>query len=159
MADALATGKITFSTELGRNIGMSVPAADAYTFQVSGFYNITGRFAAGIGTGGVFYEKGMMPVLGCMKYTLLKPGKVTPFVRCDGGYGFYLGRDGNGGVLVNPSLGVSWRINSKVALFVAAGYGLQKRERLRVFDTEQFRCQFAEKLSHSQITIKIGVEL
>ena len=159
LASAREAGKITFSTEIGKNIGLSVPAAEAFAFQITGFYNFTGRFAAGIGTGGVFYEKGMMPVLGCMKYTLLKPGKVTPFVRCDGGYGFYLGRDGNGGVLVNPSLGVSWRINSKVALFVAAGYGLQKRERLRVFDTEQFRCQFAEKLSHSQITIKIGVEL
>jgi len=159
LASAREAGKITFSTEIGKNIGLSVPAADAYTFQVSGLYNFTGRFAAGIGSGGIFYEKGLVPVVGCVRYRLSRPRKFTLFVRCDGGYGFWLGKDGNGGVLVNPSLGVSWKMNKRAALFVAAGYGLQKRERLRDHDTELFRCQFVEKLSHSQITIKIGVEL
>ena len=42
---------------------------------------------------------------------------------------------------------------------VAAGYGMQKRERLRSFEAESFRSQFVEELNHRQITIKIGVEL
>ena len=159
MASAREAGKITFSTEIGKNIGLSVPAAEAFAFQITGFYNFTGRFAAGIGTGGIFYEKGLVPVVGCVRYRLVRPRKFTPFVRCDGGYGFWLGKDGNGGVLVNPSLGVSWKMNKRAALFVAAGYGMQKRERLRSFDAASFRSQFVEELNHRQITIKIGVEL
>ena len=159
MASAREAGKITFSTEIGKNIGLSVPAAEAFAFQITGFYNFTGRFAAGIGTGGIIYEKGMVPVVGCVRYRLSRARKLTPFVRCDGGYGFWLGKDGNGGVLVNPSLGISWKMNKRAALFVAAGYGMQKRERLRSFDAASFRSQFIEELNHRQITIKIGVEL
>ena len=159
LASAREAGKISFSTEIGKNIGLSVPAAEAFAFQITGFYNFTGRFAAGIGTGGIIYEKGLVPVVGCVRYRLSRPRKFTPFVRCDGGYGFWLGKDGNGGVLVNPSLGISWKMNKRAALFVAVGYGMQKRERLRSFDAASFRSQFIEKLNHSQITIKIGVEL
>ena len=59
-ASAQATRSVlrfSFSTTLGTSISMSEPSSTPALWRVSGYYNVSRRFAAGVGTGLSFYEK------------------------------------------------------------------------------------------------------
>ena len=66
-------------------------------------------------------------------------------------------RDANGGLLLNPELGVQYALRCGVHLFFAAGYELQRLERLRKYEGCWFSAEFAEQLSHGTLLLKVGV--
>ena len=72
----------------------------------------------------------------------------TPYAGCAAGYAFAPRRDANGGLLLNPELGVQYALRCGVHLFFAAGYELQRR---------WFSAEFAEQLSHGTLLLKVGV--
>lgn len=61
------------------------------------------------------------------------------------------------GLLLNPELGVQYALRCGVHLFFAAGYELQRLERLRKYEGCWFSAEFAEQLSHGTLLLKVGV--
>ena len=54
-----------------------------------------------------------------------------------------------------PNWGYALRCG--VHLFFAAGYELQRLERLRKYEGRWFSAEFAEQLSHGTLLLKVGV--
>jgi hypothetical protein len=52
---------------------------------------------------------------------------------------------------------VQYALRCGVHLFFAAGYELQRLERLRKYEGCWFSAEFAEQLSHGTLLLKVGV--
>lgn len=146
----------TFATSVGTGIDMSEPAATPFSLQVLGYYAINKRFSVGVGTGLSIYEKVLIPLFADTKFLIIKPRKFTPYIECGVGYSFAPNKNANGGFYLNPSAGVEYSICKSKKLFLALGYESQKFERLKTQKQSLFTAEFAEKLSHNAISIKIG---
>ena len=144
MATAQQTDRFTLATSVGTGIDMNEPSA------------INKRLSVGIGTGLSIYEKALIPVFADTKFLIVKPQKFTPYIKCGVGYGFAPNKNANGGFYLNPSIGVEYSICESKKLFLALGYESQKLERLKTQKQLLFTAEFAEKLSHNLISIKIG---
>ena len=153
---AQITERLTFATSIGTGVSMNVPAITPFTWQVSGYYNLNERFSAGIGTGLSCYEKTLIPLFADVRFNITKPRKFTPYLTCSGGYGFAPGKNANGGIYLNPSLGLQYSMDGNKKLFLAVGYELQKFERLKKYESSYFNAEFKEQLSHNSLSLKIG---
>ena len=111
---------------------------------------------AGIGTGLSIYEKALIPLFADAKFLIIKPRKFTPYIKCGVGYSFAPDKNANGGFYLNPSAGVEYSIYKSKKLFLALGYESQKLEQLKTQKQSLFTAEFAEKLIHNAISIKIG---
>lgn len=149
--------RIHLSTSIGTGISMSAPASTPFTWQVQGHYEINNRFSAGIGSGISIYEKTLIPLFADVQFAIIKPRKLTPYLECSIGYSFAPNKNTNGGFYLNPSVGIQYKIHSKMQLFFALGYELQKLERLKRYENSLLITEFAEKLDHNSISVKIGV--
>jgi hypothetical protein len=98
-----------------------------------------------------------MPVFADVKFAITLPRKFTPYVECSSGYAFAFNKNANGGFYFNPSVGVQYALANKMKLQLAAGYELQKLERLKEYANDYFSAGYVEKLSHHPLSIKIGV--
>ena len=156
MATAQQTERFTLATSVGTGIDMNEPSGSPFTWQVLGYYAIIKRVSVGIGTGLSIYEKALIPVFADTKFLIVKPQKFTPYIKCGVGYGFAPNKNANGGFYLNPSIGVEYSICESKKLFLALGYESQKLERLKTQKQLLFTAEFAEKLSHNLISIKIG---
>ena len=141
MATAQQTERFTFATSVGTGIDMNEPSATPFTWQALGYYAINKRFSVGIGTGLSIYEKALIPLFADAKFLITKPRKFTPYIECGVGYSFAPDKNANGGFY---------------KLFLALGYESQKLEQLKTQKQSLFTAEFAEKLSHNAISIKIG---
>ena len=153
MATAQKKEHFPFATSVGTGIDMSEPAATPFSLQVLGYYAINKRFSVGVGTGLSIYE---IPLFADTKFLIIKPRKFTPYIECGVGYSFAPNKNANGGFYLNPSAGVEYSICKSKKLFLALGYESQKFERLKTQKQSLFTAEFAEKLSHNAISIKIG---
>lgn len=109
------------------------------------------------GTGVSFYEKALVPLFADVKFLLTRRRRFTPYAGCAAGYAFALRGDANGGLLLNPELGVQYALRCGMHLFLGAGYELQRLERLRKYRGSWFSAEFAEKFSHGTLLLKVGV--
>lgn len=148
--------RLSLSTSIGTGISMSAPASTPFTWQILGHYEINNRFSAGIGSGVSCYEKVLIPLFADVKFAITKPRKFTPYLECGIGYSFAPNKNANGGFYLNPSVGVQYKIHHKMLLFFALGYELQKLERLKRYENSLLITEFAEKLNHNSISLKIG---
>lgn len=156
MVSAQQTERISFSTSIGTGIDMSEPATTPFSWQILGHYAISKRLSAGIGTGLSVYEKALIPLFADVKYAIARPKRFTPYVECGIGYSFAPDKDANGGFYLNPSIGVQYSVSGDVKIFFALGYELQKLERVKKQEQLLFTAEFAERLRHNAISIKIG---
>lgn len=147
----------SFATTIGTGIPMSTPASTPFEWQVLGYYNFNHRFSAGVGTGISVYEKALIPLFADAKFNITKPRKFTPYLECGAGYSFAPDKNANGGLYLNPSVGVQWAVCTKMKLLFAVGYEMQKYERLKNYNNQYFETEFKEQLNHNSISIKIGV--
>lgn len=58
---------------------------------------------------------------------------------------------------MNPSIGTQHSLNDKLALTFSLGYEIQNLERLRTYENEYYKAEFAEKLNHNSISLRIGL--
>lgn len=151
------TDRFSFATTIGTGIPMSAPASTPFEWQVLGYYNLNGRFSAGIGIGVSVYEKALIPLFADVKFHIIKPRKFTPYLECGAGYSFSPDKNANGGFYLNPSVGVQWAVCTKMKLLFAIGYEMQKYERLKSHSNPYFEAEFKEQLSHNSISIRVGV--
>ena len=99
----------------------------------------------------------LIPVFCDVRYQIGRERLFTPYVELAAGYSFAPVSTANGGLFVNPSLGVQCRLKNRLKLQLAVGYELQKLERLRTSSDTYFNKAFAEKLSHNSLSIRFGV--
>lgn len=100
---------------------MSKPSHTPLIGQIMGSYNFNERFSAGIGTGISLYEKALIPVFADAKVHVCQPGKWMPFLRCGAGYGWAVSADANGGIYLNPAIGLSYAVDKRRKLLVQVG--------------------------------------
>lgn len=156
MSIAQQTERISFATSIGTGIDMNEPATIPFSWHVLGHYAISKRFSVGIGTGLSIYEKALIPLYANVKYAIAKPRKFTPFVECSIGYGFAPDKNANGGFYLNPAVGLQYSVCGEKKIFLALGYESQMLERVKRQEQSLFTAEFAERLRHNVISIRIG---
>lgn len=156
MVSAQQTERLTFATSVGTGIDMSEPATTTFSWQILGYYAISKRLSAGIGTGLSVYEKALIPIFADVKYAIARPKRFTPYIECGIGYSFAPDKNANGGFYLNPSIGVQYSVWGEKKLFFALGYELQKLERVKRQEQLLFKTEVTERLRHNAISIKIG---
>ena len=149
--------KISFATTIGTGLSLSKPSSTPFIWRVSGYYSLTERWSAGVGTGLSFYEKMLIPVSADVRFQFGRGRKLIPYAELGIGYSFAMAKDANGGFFMNPSIGIQYPLKSKMKLQLAIGYELQKLERLKMQADSHFLKEFAEKLDHNTISFKVGV--
>lgn len=148
--------RFSCSTALGTGFAMSEPATTPLVWRLTGYYNVSRRFSAGIGTGLSFYEKTLIPLFADARFLITRPRRFTPYAACAAGYGFAPGKEASGGLLLNPEVGVQYALPGRTHLFLSAGYELQHLDRLKKYAGPYFSAEFKEKLRHGTILLKIG---
>ncbi len=140
--------RFSCSASVGTGFGLTRPSSVPVVWRVTGHYNVSRRFSVGAGTGVSCYEKNARAALCRCEVPAYAPPQLYALCRCAAGYAFAPRRDANGGLLLNPELGVQYALRCGVHLFFAAGYELQRLERLRKYEGRWFSAEFAEQLSH-----------
>ena len=149
--------KIFFATTIGTGVDISKPSSTPFTWQVSGYYKLSGKWSVGAGTGLSIYEKTLIPVYGDARFQIGRERKFTPYAELSTGYSFATAANANGGFFMNPSVGIQYPLKNKMKLQLAIGYELQKLEQLKTHTDDYFHKEFAEKLSHHLISVKFGL--
>jgi len=95
-------------------------------------WQVNKRLFTGIGIGFEYYEWSIMPLFADVKYMLGKDN-VQPFVSFKLGYGIPIGKSGNswitehnGGIQLNPEVGVRLVFSEKSSLLLSIGYHYQQ---------------------------------
>lgn len=149
--------KFSFATTIGTGISMNAPSSTPFTWQALGYYNLSGRWSVGAGTGLSFYEKMLIPLYADVRYQIGRTRKFTPYTELGIGYSFALSENANGGFFINPSIGIQYPLRNKMKLQFAIGYELQELERLKKQTDNYFHKEFTEQLSHNMISFKLGL--
>ena len=98
--------RFSCSASVGTGFGLTRPSSVPVVWRVTGHYNVSRRFSVGAGTGVSCYEKTLVPLFADAKFLLMRRRSFTPYAGCAAGYAFAPRRDANGGLLLNPELGV-----------------------------------------------------
>jgi hypothetical protein len=157
VAQSKGENKFTFATTLGTGISLGGISSTPVTWQAIGYYNLTGRWSVGAGTGLSFYEKMLIPVFGDVRYQIGRERLFTPYVELAAGYSLAPAGTANGGLFLNPSAGVQFPLKNRLKLQLAVGYELQKLERLKTSSDSYFDKAFTEKLIHNSLSTRLGV--
>ncbi len=147
----------SFATTVGAGFCIDKPSSVPFSWQVLAYYHSSRRWAFGAGTGLSCYEKVLLPLYGDVKYQIGRRRKFTPHVELAAGYAFVLSGTADGGLFLNPSVGVQYRLRSRLKLQLAVGFELQKLERLKTQTDGFFHKTFEEKLAHNTISVRFGV--
>lgn len=157
-ASGQAVSRFGYTTALGVGVALNEPASTPFVWRAAGYYKVSARFWTGAGTGISRYEKTLIPLYAEARLLLRRPRRFTPYAGCAAGYAFAPQKEAKGGFLLSPAVGVQYALCGGRRIFIAAGYELQKLERLRRYDGPYFSAQFAEKLSHGSLLLQIGFE-
>lgn len=130
------------------------------------------RFTVGAGAGVEFFSETYLPVVADFRYYLNRQG-VSPFFGIQGGYSFALdkpdkqyvyqtmniwpGPSGNilelkaqGGLLLNPMVGISTSLNQNLALNISVGYRMMRHRYCR-------EDNYLIDIDYNRLSVKIGL--
>lgn len=146
------------SASVGTGIVMSKPSTTPFTLNINGYYSFTERWSAGAGTGYSLYDsESLIPIYAVGQYTMRPSFRLNPFIDCSVGYAFAPDSNVNGGLLLNPSVGVQYKLWGK-QFILGVGHQLQKLERKKATVNSYFSAEFEEKISFSSISFKLGIK-
>ena len=115
--------------EMGYQFGVGAYRLDRLKVNIINGYQINPYFSLGIGTGMRYYfyeEAALIPIFADFRANFID-NKISPYLSLGLGYSFNVMNEFKGfGFLVNPTLGVSFKVSDKVAFNVGVGYDLQK---------------------------------
>lgn len=151
------TARFEGEVSVGTLLAFDKPSVTPFSIQATGLYHLTPRFSIGAGTGVHIYETPLIPLFGTARFLLTRPRKFTPYLTCDAGYAFAPSREANGGVYLDPGVGVRWTMKEHLKLFLGLGYEMQRLERLKTHTGANFQASYCEQLCHKGIAIKIGI--
>jgi len=115
--------------EWGYQIGTGDYGMDRLKLNIINGYQINPYFSLGFGTGLRYYfdaEAALIPVFADFRTNFIN-NKVSPYLSLGVGYTFDATNDFEGvGFLLNPAVGVSFKVSDKSAINVGLGYEMQK---------------------------------
>jgi len=117
--------------ELGYQIGAGDYGMDRLKLNIINGYQINPYFSLGFGTGLRYYfdaEATVIPVFADFRANFMN-NKISPYLSIGVGYSFDATNDFEGvGFLLNPTVGVSFKVSDKSAMNVGLGYEMQKMD-------------------------------
>lgn len=117
--------------EMGYQIGVGDYGMDRLKLNIINGYQINPYFSLGFGTGLRYYfdvDAAVIPVFADFRANFLEK-KVSPYLSIGIGYSFDATDGFNSiGFLLNPTVGVSFKVSDKSALNVGIGYEMQKMD-------------------------------
>lgn len=116
--------------ELGYQIGSGDFGMDRIKLNIINGYQVNQNFSIGIGTGLRYYtdaEALLIPIFADFRGNISLDSKISPYVSLGIGYSFDATNSFEGvGFLLNPTIGVSFKVSDKSAMNVGLGYEMQK---------------------------------
>lgn len=127
--------------ELGYAIGVGDYDLDRFKFHFINGYQFNPFFSLGFGTGFHYYDlyddQWLIPFFADFRAHFLD-NPISPYLSLGVGYSFNASNDFKGeGFLMNPTIGVSFKVARKTAINVGIGYDLQ---RIKVMDGYSVNC-------------------
>ena len=115
--------------EMGFQYGVGAYRLNRLKVNIINAYQINPYFSLGLGTGVRYYfyeEAALIPIFADFRANFID-NKISPYLSLGLGYSFNAMNEFKGfGFLINPTLGVSYKVSDKAALNVGVGYDLQK---------------------------------
>lgn len=117
--------------ELGYQIGVGYYGMDRLKLNIINGYQINPHFSLGLGTGLRYYfdaEAVLIPIFADFRASFIV-NKILPYLSLGVGYSFNATSGFEGvGFLLEPSVGVSFKVSDKSAMNVGLGYEMQKMD-------------------------------
>lgn len=115
--------------ELGYQIGAGDYGMDRFKLNIINGYQINQYFSLGVGTGLRYYfdaEAALIPILAGFQANFMD-NNVSPYLSLGVGYSFDATNSFEGvGLLLNPTIGVGFKVSEKSVMYVGLGYEMQK---------------------------------
>jgi hypothetical protein len=115
--------------EIGYQYGVGAYRLNRLKVNIINGYQINPYFSLGFGTGVRYYfheEAALIPIFADFRANFID-NKISPYLSLGLGYSFNAMNEFKGfGFLVNPTLGISFKVSDNTALNVGVGYDLQK---------------------------------
>lgn len=142
--------------EFGYEIGTGVYGMDRLKLNIINGYQINPYFYLGVGTGLRYYfdaKEAVIPVYADFR-TYFTDKKATPYLSLGIGYSFITSGGFDGlGFLLNPTIGVSFKVSDISAMNVGLGYEMQKME-IYYFNNYGYYSSFENS---GAISINVGI--
>ena len=117
--------------ELGFQIGTGDYGMDRLKLNIINGFQVNPYFSLGFGTGFRRYfdaEATLIPIFADFRTNFID-NKISPYLSLGVGYSFDATNDFEGvGFLLNPTVGVSFKVSDKSALNIGLGYEMQKMD-------------------------------
>lgn len=156
----LETGLLTGRTPRNNNFGPN-QSITSFTLHCVNGYELRPEFALGIGVGVDGYQNAsVVPLYLRATGSVFKlTEQISPLYIVDVGYGFYShifngSNGGNGGLMVNPALGLRIRLGSSSSFIMNAGYRIQKLQTNSFFGSPGDGIQ--EKFTYKRMSVRAG---
>lgn len=142
--------------ELGYQIGTGDYGMDRLKLNIINGYQINPYFSLGFGTGLRYYfdaEAALIPVFADFRANFMN-NKISPYLSLGVGYSFDATNDFEGvGFLLNPTVGVSFKVSDKSAMNVGLGYEMQKID----FYYYYYDGYYSSSENSGAISINVGI--
>jgi hypothetical protein len=142
--------------ELGYQIGTGDYGMDRLKLNIINGYQINPYFSLGFGTGLRYYfdaEAALIPVFADFRANFMN-NKISPYLSLGVGYSFDATNDFEGvGFLLNPTVGVSFKVSDKSAMNVGLGYEMQKID----FYYGGYYGDYSSSENSGAISINVGI--
>ncbi len=142
--------------ELGYQIGTGDYGMDRLKLNIINGYQINPYFSLGFGTGLRYYfdaEAALIPVFADFRANFMN-NKISPYLSLGVGYSFDATNDFEGvGFLLNPTVGVSFKVSDKSAMNVGLGYEMQKMD----FYYAGYYDYYSSSENSGAISINVGI--
>jgi hypothetical protein len=143
--------------ELGYQIGTGDYGMDRLKLNIINGYQINPYFSLGFGTGLRYYfdaEAALIPVFADFRANFMN-NKISPYLSLGVGYSFDATNDFEGvGFLLNPTVGVSFKVSDKSAMNVGLGYEMQKMD---FFYYVGYYSYYSSSENSGAISINVGI--
>jgi hypothetical protein len=140
--------------ELGYRSGIGYSGMDGFKLNIINGYQVNPYFFLGFGTGIRYYsdaQASAIPLFADLRANFMD-NKISPYLSLGVGYSFDPTNEFEGifGFLLNPNLGVSFKVSDKSAMNVGIGYEMQQ---IKVYD--YFYGEYNK--NSSAISIDVGI--
>ena len=117
--------------ELGYQIGVGTFKSDRIKLNIINGYQVNQFFSLGLGTGLRYHydadDTVLVPVFADFRGNLPLESKVSPYLSLGIGYSFDATESFEGvGFMLNPTVGINFKVTDKSAMNIGLGYEMQK---------------------------------
>jgi len=142
--------------ELGYQVGTGDYGMDRLKLNIVSSYQINPNFSLGLGTGLRFYfdeSAAVVPVFVDFRTNLINKG-ISPYFLLDVGYSFDATEGLEGlGFMLNPAIGVSFKVSDNNAMNIGLSYEMQKMD----FYYSGYHNYYTSSENSGAISIDVGI--